>query len=57
MQQKMKISIIDTTLRDGLQHEERYLPIDCRLQIVNGLIDAGITKIEVGTFAHPGYMP
>ena len=31
--------------------------IDCRLQIVNGLIDAGLTKIEVGTFAHPGYMP
>lgn len=57
MQRKAKVSIIDTTLRDGLQHEEHYLPLGSRLEIASRLIDAGITKIEVGSFAHPEYLP
>ena len=28
------VCIIDTTLRDGLQHEERYLPLEQRLELV-----------------------
>lgn len=51
------VSLIDTTLRDGLQHEEHYVPLDKRLEIVNLLIDAGVTKLEVGSFSHPGYLP
>ena len=57
MQHKKVISIIDTTLRDGLQHEEHYLPLSTRLEIVRRLIDAGVKKIEVGSFAHPKYLP
>ncbi len=35
------VCIIDTTLRDGLQHEERYLPLEQRLELVERLIAAG----------------
>lgn len=45
------ISIIDTTLRDGLQHEEHYIPLDQRLELLELLTDAGVTKLEVGSFA------
>ena len=52
-----KVCIIDTTLRDGLQHEECYLPLEQRLELVERLIAAGVTRLEVGSFAHPGYLP
>lgn len=52
-----KICMIDTTLRDGLQHEEQYLSLEYRLELVERLIAAGVTKLEVGSFAHPGYLP
>lgn len=51
------VALIDTTLRDGLQHEEHYMPIETRLELLNLLIAAGVRKIEVGSFAHPGYLP
>ncbi len=51
------VCIIDTTLRDGLQHEERYLPLEQRLELVERLIAAGVARLEVGSFAHPVYLP
>lgn len=57
MEQHNRVSVIDTTLRDGLQHEEHYMPLSQRLELLNMLIDAGVKKIEVGSFAHPGYLP
>lgn len=56
MEQK-HITLIDTTLRDGLQHEEHYMSLEHRLELLNMLIDAGVKKIEVGSFAHPVYLP
>ena len=52
-----RVSIIDTTLRDGLQHEEHYMPLADRLLILESLVKAGVKKIEVGSFSHPGYLP
>ena len=52
-----KIVVADTTLRDGLQHEEHYMPLEQRLELAELLIDAGVRKIEAASFAHPGYLP
>lgn len=57
MESNCTVSLIDTTLRDGLQHEEHYMPLDQRLKLLEALLDAGATKIEVGSLAHPGYLP
>lgn len=54
---QLRISVIDTTLRDGLQHEEHYMSLTQRLELLELLMDAGVRKIEVGSFAHPGYLP
>lgn len=57
MEQTKTVSILDTTLRDGLQHEEHYIPLEMRHLLLEKLIAAGAKKIEVGSFAHPGYLP
>ena len=52
-----KLKIMDVTIRDGFQHEEMFVSTDAKLWIVNKLIDAGFTSIEVGTFSHVKYVP
>ena len=49
--------IEDVTLRDGLQGERRLVPIAEKLQIVKGLIAAGVRRIQVGSFVHPEKVP
>ncbi len=44
-----EISIVDTTLRDGLQCPGTAIGLPERLQIAQALVDAGITCIEAGT--------
>ena len=39
-----KIDILDVTLRDGLQHEEIFVPTDAKLWIAGKLIDAGFRR-------------
>ena len=36
-----QIDIIDITMRDGLQNEEHYVPLDAKLYIADQLIKAG----------------
>ncbi len=52
-----RIDIIDTALRDGLQNEEHFVPLEAKLYIANKLIDAGFRRIEVGSFSHVKYVP
>lgn len=51
------IDILDVTLRDGLQHEEIFVPTEAKLYIANKLIDAGFKHLEVGSFSHVDYVP
>ncbi len=51
------IDIIDVTLRDGIQHEEVFVPTEAKLWIAGKLIDAGFKRFEVGTFSHAKYVP
>lgn len=51
------VDVIDVTLRDGLQHEEMFVPTETKLWIANHLIDAGFKRIEIGTFSHIKYVP
>lgn len=52
-----KINIIDITMRDGLQNEEKFLPLNGKLYIAEKLIAAGVKKIEVGSMSHVKYVP
>lgn len=49
--------VVEVGLRDGLQAVERPLSTETKLEIIDSLIEAGVTEIEVASFAHPKVLP
>ena len=47
----------DETLRDGLQMESRILDLEEKIRIFNLLVEAGVKRIQVGSFVHPEAVP
>lgn len=51
------VSIVEVGPRDGLQNEEATLSIDQRFAFIKHLADSGLTRIEVGAFVSPKWVP
>ena len=51
------VVINDVGPRDGLQNQPRVLSPAQRLQLVDALLDAGVSHIEVGSFVSPKAVP
>ena len=49
--------IEDEALRDGLQMESRIFSLDEKRQIFHMLHEAGVHRIQVGSFVHPKIVP
>ncbi len=47
----------DQTLRDGMQSESRLFSLAEKRRLVALLTDAGLKRIQVGSFVHPGRVP
>ncbi|MGD8286013.1 MAG: pyruvate carboxyltransferase [Desulfobacterales bacterium] len=52
-----KVVLGDITVRDGLQHEEKFIPTDAKLWLAEQLVLAGFKRIEVTNFGNPQGMP
>jgi hydroxymethylglutaryl-CoA lyase len=52
-----KVVIGDITVRDGFQHEEKFIPTEAKLWLAEQLILAGFKHIEVTNFGNPSGMP
>src|SRR5229473_5193740 len=52
-----RVSVYEVGPRDGLQNEPETLPVDVRIALVDGLTDAGLPAIEVGSFVSPRAVP
>ncbi|HNS16338.1 MAG TPA: hypothetical protein PKI34_00775 [Bacteroidales bacterium] len=52
-----KVTIGDITVRDGFQHEEKFIPTEAKLWVLEQLILAGFKYIEVTNFGNPKGMP
>ncbi|MCK5078999.1 MAG: hypothetical protein KAR09_03595, partial [Bacteroidales bacterium] len=52
-----KVTIGDITVRDGFQHEEKFIPTEAKLWVAEQLILAGFKHIEVSNFGNPKGMP
>ena len=52
-----KVSIGDITVRDGFQHEEKFIPTAAKVWLSEQLILSGFKKIEVTNFGNPKGMP
>ncbi len=54
---KSKITLVDVSLRDGLQNEKTTLSVVDRYELFEGIAAAGITRIEVGSFVRADKVP
>ena len=52
-----RVEIMEVGLRDGLQNIRGNLSIEDRLFIIEGLIEAGITNIQIASFVNPKRVP
>jgi hydroxymethylglutaryl-CoA lyase len=52
-----EVVLCDITVRDGFQHEERYIPMEAKLWVAEHLVLAGFKRIEVTNFGNPRGMP
>lgn len=52
-----RVSIGDITLRDGFQHEERFISTRAKIHYLEELIFAGCRNIEVTNLGNPYLMP
>jgi hydroxymethylglutaryl-CoA lyase len=52
-----RTQVVEVGLRDGLQSVDHSLPTEAKVELVHLLIDAGVTVIEVASFAHPRVLP
>jgi hydroxymethylglutaryl-CoA lyase len=43
--------------RDGLQNEPRVLSVDQRIHLIEALMDAGLPRIQIGSFVNPRRVP
>ena len=52
-----EVLIEDEALRDGLQNEKRMFSVDEKLALISAIADAGVRRIQVGSFVHPKWVP
>jgi hydroxymethylglutaryl-CoA lyase len=52
-----RIYVHDVAVRDGFQIEERFIPTDQKIDVVNRLSRTGLAKIEVTSFVSPHAVP
>lgn len=52
-----KVHIGDITVRDGFQHEEKFISTEAKLYYAEQLILAGVRRVELTNFGNPERMP
>lgn len=51
------VEIVEVGPRDGLQSEPEIMPTEDKVGYIHRLLDAGLRRIEVTSFVHPGRVP
>ncbi|NBC97351.1 MAG: hydroxymethylglutaryl-CoA lyase [Deinococcus-Thermus bacterium] len=54
---KRDVTIVEVGPRDGFQIERRFIPTALKIELIEGLIDAGLPVIEVTSFVSPKAVP
>ena len=52
-----QVRIVEVGARDGLQNEKEIIATDAKLRLIDGLVSAGLTHIEAGSFVSPKWVP
>ncbi len=51
------VELCEVGPRDGFQYEDRLIPTDLKVELIRGLVDAGLPRIQVTSFVHPKWVP
>ncbi len=51
------VRLVEVGPRDGLQNEKLAIPTGTKIQLIENLVDAGLTYIEAGSFVNPKWVP
>ena len=51
------VKVVEVGPRDGLQNEAAQLPVDAKVRLIAALAEAGLKRIEVGSFVRPDWIP
>lgn len=57
MQIPKQVLVTDVVARDGFQNEDRLVSTEDKLRVIEGLVRAGVSSIEVTSFVHPSVVP
>ncbi|HSS63092.1 MAG TPA: hydroxymethylglutaryl-CoA lyase [Gammaproteobacteria bacterium] len=51
------VEIVEVGPRDGVQSVPTFIPTEEKLRLINGLLDAGVKRLEIGSFVSPKAIP
>jgi len=51
------VTLIEVGPRDGFQFEKKIIPTDLKIEIISGLVEAGLKQIQVTSFVNPDKVP
>jgi hydroxymethylglutaryl-CoA lyase len=57
MTDQERVEICDVAPRDGFQVVKTWIPTEIKIAVVEGLADAGVSRIEAGAFVSPKHVP
>ena len=52
-----QVTLVEVGPRDGFQVEKTFIPTTLKLEIIRGLVAAGLRQIQVASFVHPKRVP
>lgn len=52
-----RVTLMEVGPRDGFQFEPQIIPTDLKAAVVTGLVQAGLTHIQIASFVHPERVP
>lgn len=52
-----KVRLFEVGARDGLQNEKQEVPTHIKVELIERLVDAGVSAIETGSFVSPKWVP
>jgi len=52
-----RVTIAEVGMRDGFQFEAKPIPTDLKREVLQGLVAAGVPRIQVTSFVHPTRVP
>src|SRR5262249_20937506 len=52
-----RVSVYEVSPRDGLQNESATVPLAGKLRLVDALVAAGLSRVEITSFVSPKWIP